>query len=67
MIDMAIMGGSFAGLTAALQLGRASRSVLVVDSGAPRNRTSPGAHGVAGWDGDPPADILARFRSDLEP
>lgn len=67
MIDVAIIGGSFAGLTAALQLGRASRSVLVVDAGAPRNRTSPGAHGVAGWDGVPPAEILARFRADLEP
>ncbi|MDP2121936.1 MAG: NAD(P)/FAD-dependent oxidoreductase [Hoeflea sp.] len=67
MIDVAIIGGSFAGLTAALQLGRASRSVLVLDSGAPRNRTSPGAHGVAGWDGVAPAEILARFRADLEP
>ncbi|WP_394689498.1 NAD(P)/FAD-dependent oxidoreductase [Hoeflea sp.] len=67
MIDVAIIGGSFAGLTAALQLGRASRSVVVVNAGAPRNRTSPGAHGVAGWDGVPPAEILARFRADLEP
>jgi len=67
MIDVAIIGGSFAGLTAALQLGRASRSVVVLDSGAPRNRTSPGAHGVAGWDGVAPAEILARFRADLEP
>ncbi|KGF67696.1 pyridine nucleotide-disulfide oxidoreductase [Hoeflea sp. BAL378] len=67
MMDVAIIGGSFAGLTAALQLGRASRSVVVIDAGAPRNRTSPGAHGVAGWDGVPPAEILARFRADLEP
>tara|TARA_R110002020_G_scaffold25060_5_gene81586 strand:+ start:1267 stop:2187 length:921 start_codon:yes stop_codon:yes gene_type:complete len=67
MMDVAIIGGSFAGLTAALQLGRASRSVVVLDAGAPRNRTSPGAHGVAGWDGVPPAEILARFRADLEP
>ncbi|MBU4531958.1 MAG: NAD(P)/FAD-dependent oxidoreductase [Hoeflea sp.] len=67
MMDVAIIGGSFAGLTAALQLGRASRSVLVLDAGAPRNRTSPGAHGVAGWDGVPPAEILARFRADLAP
>ncbi|MAS45211.1 MAG: pyridine nucleotide-disulfide oxidoreductase [Rhodobacteraceae bacterium] len=65
MFDVAVIGGSFAGLTAALQLGRASRSVLVIDAGAPRNRTSPGAHGAAGWDGRPPAEILARFRADL--
>lgn len=65
MFDVAIIGGSFAGLTAALQFGRASRSVVVIDAGRPRNRTSPAAHGVAGWDGVAPADILARFRADL--
>jgi thioredoxin reductase len=66
MLDVAIVGGSFAGVTAALQLARASRSVVVLDTGAPRNRTSEGAHGVAGWDGVAPAEMLARFRSDLE-
>lgn len=65
MYDVAIVGGSFAGLAAALQLARASRSVLVIDAGQPRNRTSPAAHGVPGWDGVPPADILAAFRRDL--
>ncbi len=64
MQDVVIVGGSFAGLTAAVQLGRASRNVTVVDAGAPRNRTSPAAHGVPGWDGTPPSDILARFRAD---
>ncbi|MFQ6549635.1 NAD(P)/FAD-dependent oxidoreductase [Aestuariibius sp. 2305UL40-4] len=63
--DVAIIGGSFAGLTAALQLGRASRRTLVFDAGAPRNRFSPAAHGVPGWDGTPPGEILGRFRSDL--
>jgi thioredoxin reductase len=67
MLDVVIIGGSFAGLAAALQLARASRSVLVIDAGSPRNRTSPAAHGVLGWDGAAPADILARFRADLEP
>ncbi|MEM1430151.1 MAG: NAD(P)/FAD-dependent oxidoreductase [Pseudomonadota bacterium] len=64
MQDVVVIGGSFAGWTAALQLGRASRDVLVVDAGSPRNRTSPAAHGVPGWDGTPPADILLRFRND---
>lgn len=66
MFDVAVIGGSFAGLTAALQLGRASRSAVVIDAGAPRNRASPAAHGVAGWDGVAPSEILARFRADLE-
>lgn len=65
MFDAVIVGGSFAGLSAALQLARASRSVLILDEGQPRNRMSPAAHGVPGWDGVPPADILARFRADL--
>lgn len=65
MIDTAVVGGSFAGLSAALQLCRASRSVVVIDDGRPRNRTSPAAHGIPGWDGVAPAEILARFRADL--
>lgn len=65
MLDVVIIGGSFAGLSAALQLARASRWVVVVDDDQPRNRVSPAAHGVPGWDGVPPGDILARFRADL--
>ncbi|QFT59530.1 Thioredoxin reductase [Sulfitobacter sp. THAF37] len=65
MLDAVIVGGSFAGLSAALQLARASRSVLIIDEGLPRNRMSAAAHGVPGWDGVPPAEILARFRADL--
>ncbi|WP_227268159.1 NAD(P)/FAD-dependent oxidoreductase [Roseobacter weihaiensis] len=64
MQDVTVIGGSFAGLTAALQLGRASRTVSVIDAGAPRNRTSPAAHGVPGWDGTAPADILDGFGKD---
>ncbi len=64
-IDVAVIGGSFAGLTAALQLGRASRQTAVIDAGAPRNRVSPAAHGVPGSDGTPPGEILERYRADL--
>src|SRR4051812_29540179 len=35
--DIAIVGGGAAGLSAALVLGRARRSVVVIDAGAPRN------------------------------
>lgn len=63
--DVAIVGGSFAGLTAALQLGRASRSVVVIDAGRPRNARSPAAHGVPGWDGRSPEDILSAIRADV--
>jgi thioredoxin reductase len=63
--DVAIIGGSFAGLTAALQLGRARRSVVVFDTQSPRNAASPAAHGVPGWDGRAPQEILAAIRRDL--
>jgi thioredoxin reductase len=63
--DVIIIGGSFAGLSAALQLARARRRVLVLDSGKPRNRFAPFAHGLFGHDGQPPSTILANARSQL--
>lgn len=66
MMDVAVIGGSFSGLTAALQLARASRSVTVFDTARPRNRMSAAAHGVPGWDGVAPTEILDKFRADLE-
>ncbi len=56
--EVIVVGGSFAGLSAALQLARARRQVLVVDAGAPRNRFAAHAHGFLGHDGKPPAQIL---------
>ena len=58
-----VIGGSFAGLSGALQLGRASVPVTAVDGGAPRYRTSPAAHGAPCWDGTAPDEILSRFRA----
>ena len=45
MHDVIIIGGSFAGLAAATQLGRARRDVLVLDTGLPRNRFAAHSHG----------------------
>jgi thioredoxin reductase len=64
--DAIIVGGSFAGLTAALQLGRARRRVLVLDAGRPRNRFAAHAHGVLAQDGRPGADILATAAQQLQ-
>jgi thioredoxin reductase len=63
--DVIIIGGSFAGLSAALQLARARRRILVLDSGEPRNRFAQFAHGLFGHDGQPPSAILANARSQL--
>jgi len=66
MEDVIVIGGSFAGISAALALARARRSVRVLDSGQPRNRFSPAAHNVFALDGEPPAEILARARAQLQ-
>ena len=60
MNDVIIIGGSFAGLAAALQLGRARRKVTVLDTGLPRNRFAGHSHGLLGHDHKLPLDILAR-------
>lgn len=62
MQDVIIVGGSFAGLTAAMQLGRARRKVTVLDTGLNRNRYAHEAHNILGFDGTPPGDLLAAAR-----
>jgi thioredoxin reductase len=65
MNHVIIIGGSFAGLAAALQLGRARRKVIVLDTGLPRNRFAGRSHGVLGHDDKPPSEILAAARQQL--
>ena len=65
MNDVIIIGGSFAGLAAALQLGRAGRQVTVLDTGLPRNRFAGHSHGLLGHDHKPPLDILTEARQQL--
>jgi thioredoxin reductase len=67
MDDVIIIGGSFAGLAAALNLGRARRKVTILDTGLPRNRFASHAHGLLGHDNRPPGDILAEARAQLAP
>lgn len=65
MNDVIIIGGSFAGLAAALQLGRAGRKITVLDTGLPRNRFASHSHGLLGHDHKPPLAILAEARQQL--
>lgn len=60
MYDTLIIGGSFAGLSAAMQLARAQRQVLIVDAGEPRNRFTDASHGFFTLDGVAPAEVLER-------
>lgn len=65
MYDVVIVGGGAAGLSAALVLGRARRTVAVVDSGEPRNRTAAASHGFLTRDGIPPADLVKIGREEV--
>lgn len=67
MYDVIIVGGGPAGLSAALVLGRCRRSVLVCDSGQPRNAVSHGLHGFITRDGIEPKDFLRMAREQLQP
>src|SRR5688572_20264520 len=63
--DVIVAGGSFAGLSAAMQLARARRRVLVVDTGLPRNRFAHASRGFFGQDGRTPAEILGTARAQV--
>jgi thioredoxin reductase/SAM-dependent methyltransferase len=63
--DVCVVGGSAAGLAAALQLGRQRRSVIVVDAGEPRNAPAAHVHGYLGREGDAPAELLASARREV--
>jgi thioredoxin reductase len=66
MHDAVIIGGGPAGLSAALVLGRCRRSVLVIDSGLPRNRRAKEIHGYLTRDCTPPGDFMRHARADVE-
>lgn len=64
--DVLVVGGGAAGLSGALTLARARRSVLVVHDGAPRNAPAAHMHAYLGLDGLPPAELVARGRAEVE-
>lgn len=64
-LDAVVIGGGAAGLNGALMLARSRRSVVVLDSGAPRNAPAEGVHGLLGHDGLPPAELLERGRAEV--
>ena len=63
--DALIIGGSYAGLAAALQLARARQKLLVIDAGVRRNRFVSTSHGFLGQDGRDPGQIVADARAQL--
>lgn len=63
--DVAIIGGGPAGLSAALVLGRALRSVILIDEGRPRHAAARSSHGYLTRDGIPPAEFRELGRKDV--
>lgn len=64
--DVIIIGGSYAGLSAAMALGRSLRRVLVLDSGAPCNRQTPHSHNFITQDGEKPAVIANKAKEQVK-
>lgn len=64
-LDAIVVGGSYAGISAALQLARARRQIVVIDTGQRRNRFAATSHGFFGQDGRPPQAIVDEARTQL--
>jgi thioredoxin reductase (NADPH) len=64
--DVVVIGGGAAGLSAALTLSRARRSVLVVDAGEPRNAPAEQVHNYLGREGTPPGELYGIGRAEVQ-
>lgn len=65
MYDVIIVGGSYAGLSAAMALGRSLRNVLLIDGGQPCNRQTVQSHNFITQDGKPPLEIAETARAEV--
>ncbi|MDT0678712.1 NAD(P)/FAD-dependent oxidoreductase [Autumnicola musiva] len=63
--EVIIVGGSYAGLSAALALGRSLRNVLIIDNGLPCNRQTPYSHNFITQDGREPGDVIAEAKAQV--
>jgi thioredoxin reductase len=63
--DVVVVGGGAAGLSGAVALGRARRSVLVLDDGTPRNAPAAHVHNFLTRDGTPPGELLDLGRDEV--
>lgn len=66
LFDVIIIGGSYAGLSAAMTLGRSLRNVLVIDNGKPCNEQTPHSQNFLTQDGKTPKEISALAKTQVE-
>lgn len=64
--EVIIIGGSYAGLSAAMALGRSLRHVLIIDSANPCNRQTPHSHNFLTQDGKTPKEIATLAKQQVE-
>ncbi len=65
IFDVIIIGGSYAGLSAAMALGRSMRNVMIIDSGLPCNRQTPHSHNFITQDGEKPGVIAEKAKTQV--
>ncbi|WP_341225382.1 NAD(P)/FAD-dependent oxidoreductase [uncultured Arcticibacterium sp.] len=63
--EVIIIGGSYAGLSAAMALGRSLRKTLIIDSGSPCNKQTPHAHNFITQDGVKPSEIASKAKAQV--
>lgn len=66
VLDVVIIGGSFAGLSAAMTLGRSLLRVACIDGGQPCNRFATSSHNSIAFDGDNPIEALEKAREKVK-
>ncbi|MCY0969999.1 NAD(P)/FAD-dependent oxidoreductase [Chryseobacterium wangxinyae] len=66
LFDVIIIGGSYAGLSAAMALGRSLRKTLVIDNGKPCNIQTPHSHNFLTQDGSSPSEISTMAKKKVE-
>lgn len=66
IFDVLIIGGSYAGLSAAMALGRALKNILIIDNGKPCNSQTPHSHNFITQDGKTPKEISTLARQQVE-
>lgn len=64
--EVIIIGGSYAGLSSAMALGRSLRSILIIDSGLPCNRQTPHSHNFITQDGKTPKEISTLAKQQVQ-